>query len=64
MKKFLLISVFLLVILYSCSPDEETQAPTNNVQTTTPEPVAVVAQYTVTITTSEKRKRINPRGNL
>jgi hypothetical protein len=53
MKKFLLISVFLLVILYSCSPEEETPAPTNNVQTTTPEPETVVVQYTLTVTAGE-----------
>ena len=31
---------------YSCSPDEETQTPTNSVQTSTPEPETVVGQYT------------------
>ena len=50
MKKVLLIPILLLV-LFSCSPDEETQAPTNTVQTTTPEPV--VTQYTLTVTASE-----------
>ena len=33
-----------------CSKDEETQVPTNTVQTTTPEPEAVVNQYTLTVT--------------
>ena len=50
MKKVLFIPILLLV-LFSCSPDEETQAPTNTVQTTTPEPV--VTQYTLTVTASE-----------
>jgi hypothetical protein len=50
LKKVLLIPILLLV-LFSCSPDEETQAPTNTVQTTTPEPV--VTQYTLTVTASE-----------
>ena len=36
MKKVLFIPILLLV-LFSCSPDEETEAPTNTVQTTTPE---------------------------
>ena len=49
MKKLLFIPILLLV-LSSCSPDEETQAPTNNVQTTTPEPEPVVVQYTLTVT--------------
>ena len=57
MKKVLFIPILLLV-LYSCSPDEETQAPTNTVQTITPEPEAetpepVVVQYTLTVTTSD-----------
>ena len=57
MKKVLFIPILLLV-LYSCSPDEETQAPTNTVQTITPEPEAetpepVVVQYTLTVTISE-----------
>ena len=57
MKKVLFIPI-LLLILYSCSPDEETQAPTNTVQTITPEPEAetpepVVVQYTLTVTTSD-----------
>ena len=50
MKKVLFIPILLLVF-FSCSPDEETQAPTNTVQTTTPEPVVV--QYTLTVTVSE-----------
>ena len=50
MKKVLFIPILLLV-LFSCSPDEETEAPTNTVQTTTPEPVVV--QYTLTVTVSE-----------
>ena len=50
MKKVLFIPI-LLLILYSCSPDEETEAPTNTVQTKTPEPV--VTQYTLTVTASE-----------
>ena len=32
----LILTAFL--ILYSCSPDEETEAPTSTVQSTTPEP--------------------------
>ena len=39
------------MVLFSCSPDEETEAPTNTVQTSTPEPV--VTQYTLTVTASE-----------
>ena len=66
MKKLLYQSSFILtafLILYSCSsPEEETQAPTNNVQTTTPKPVAVVAQYTVTITSSERGSVSIPGG--
>jgi hypothetical protein len=50
MKKLLFIPI-LLFVLFSCSPDEDTQAPTNTAQTTTPEPV--VAQYTLTITASD-----------
>ena len=50
MKKFLLTPILLLV-LFSCSPDEETQTPTNTVQTTTPE--IVVIQYTLTVTAGE-----------
>ena len=57
MKKVLFIPILLLV-LYSCSPDEETQAPTNTVQTITPEPEAetpepVIVQYTLTVTAGE-----------
>jgi len=47
MKKLFLIPILLFTI-YSCSKDEETQAPTNSVQTTTPEKAAV--QYTLTVT--------------
>ena len=50
MKKILFTPILLLV-LFSCSPDEETQAPTNTIQTTTPE--TVVVQYTLTVTASE-----------
>ena len=61
MKKLLYPSSFILtafLILYSCSPDEETEAPTSTVQSTTPEPEAetpepVVVQYTLTVTASE-----------
>ena len=52
MKKSILIPI-LLVFIFRCSPDEETQAPTNIVQTTTPEPETpelVVVQYTLTLT--------------
>ena len=52
MKKFLLIPIFSLV-LYSCSPDEEIQAPTSTVQNTTPEPEPVVVQYTLTVSAGE-----------
>ena len=52
MKEPLIIPILLLV-LFSCSPDEETQAPTNTVQTTTPEPETVVVQYTLTVTAGE-----------
>ena len=53
-KSLFLISILLLV-LFSCSPDEETQAATNTVQTISPEPEAetpepVVVQYTLTVT--------------
>ena len=50
MKK-LLFTPILLLVLFSCSKDEETQAPTNTIQTTTPE--TVVVQYTLTVTASE-----------
>ena len=57
MKKVLFIPILLLV-LFSCSPDEETQAPTNTAQTITPEPEAetpepLVVQYTLTITAGD-----------
>ena len=52
MKKLFSIPILLLV-LFSCSPEEETQAPTNNVQTTTPEPEPVVVQYTLTVTAAD-----------
>ena len=48
MKHTFLISLIILVF-FSCSPDEETQAPTNTVQTTTPEPETVAVQYTLTV---------------
>ena len=56
MKKLLYplsLTLTAFIILLSCSPDEETQAPTNNVQTTTPEPETVVVQYTLTVTAGE-----------
>ena len=40
LKKSILIPI-LLVFIFSCSPDEETQAPTNTVQTLQPEPEPV-----------------------
>ena len=40
------------MVLFSCSPDEETQAQTNTVQTTTPEPPATT-QYTLEVTAGE-----------
>ena len=46
MKKISFIPILLLV-LFSCSPDEETQAPTNTVEASTPEPEIVVVQYTL-----------------
>jgi hypothetical protein len=52
LKKSILIPI-LLVFIFSCSPDEETQAPTNTIQTTTPEPETVVVQYTLTVTAGE-----------
>ncbi len=52
MKKLFLIPI-LLFIIYSCSKDEETQAPTNSVQTTTPEPETVVVQYTLTVSAGD-----------
>ena len=61
MKKLLYpLSLILtaFIILYSCSPDEETEAPTSTVQSTTPEPEPetpepVVVQYTLTVTAGE-----------
>ena len=61
MKKLLYQSSFILtafLILYSCSPEEETKAPTSTVQSTTPEPepetpAPVVVQYTLTVTANE-----------
>ena len=52
----LILTAFL--ILYSCSPEEETEAPTSTVQSTTPEPepetpAPVVVQYTLTVIASE-----------
>ena len=52
MKKLFLIPI-LLFIIYSCSKDEETQAPTNSVQTTTPEPETVAVQYTLTVSAGD-----------
>ena len=57
MKKLILLPILLLT-LFSCSPEEETQAPTSTVQSTTPEPepetpAPVVAQYTLTVTAGE-----------
>ena len=51
MKKSILIPI-LLVFIFSCSPDEETQAQTNTVQTTTPEPPATT-QYALEVTAGE-----------
>ena len=48
MKKIALYS--LCLVLFFCSKDEETEAPTNSFQTTTPEKVAV--QYTLTVTSA------------
>jgi len=52
LKNLFLIPI-LLLFLYSCSPDEETQAPTNTVEASTPEPETVVVQYTLTVTAGE-----------
>ena len=46
------------MVFFSCSSDEETQAPTNTVQTTTPDPEPetpepVVVQYTLTVTAGD-----------
>ena len=56
MKKIALYS--LCLVLFFCSKDEETQAPTSTVQGTTPEPepetpAPVVVQYTLTVTAGE-----------
>ena len=56
MKKIALYS--LCLVLFFCSKDEETQAPTSTVQSTTPEPepetpAPVVVQYTLTVTAGE-----------
>ena len=56
MKKIALYS--LCLVLFFCSKDEETQAPTSTVQSTTPEPepetpAPVVVQYTLTATAGE-----------
>ena len=59
MKKLLYplsLTLTAFIILFSCSPDEETQAPTTTVQSTTPEPetpAPVVVQYTLTVTAGE-----------
>ena len=52
LKKSILIPILLLV-LFSCSPDEEIEAPTNTVQNTTLEPEPLVVQYTLTITAGD-----------
>tara|TARA_B110000003_G_scaffold268721_1_gene298742 strand:+ start:215 stop:1546 length:1332 start_codon:yes stop_codon:yes gene_type:complete len=53
LKKSLFISILLLVV-YSCSPEEEMQVPTNTVQTTLPEPeTQVLTQYTITVTAGD-----------
>ena len=41
------------MVLFSCSPDEEIEAPTNTVQNTTLEPEPLVVQYTLTITAGD-----------
>jgi len=57
MKKLLYPFAFILtafLILYSCSPEEETQAPTSTVQSTTPEPEPQApSQYNLTVTAGE-----------
>ena len=61
MKKLIYPLAFALtafLILYSCSPEEETKAPTSTVQSTTPEPepetpAPVLVQYTLTATAGE-----------
>ena len=52
LKKSILIPILLLV-LFSCSPDEEIEAPTNTVQNTTLEPEPLVVQYTLTVTAGD-----------
>ena len=48
----LILTAFL--ILYSCSPEEETQAPTSTVQSATPEPEPQApSQYNLTVTAGE-----------
>ena len=51
--KYIFLIFIILLVFFSCSPDEETQAPTNNVQTTTSEPEPVVVQYTLTVTAGD-----------
>ena len=57
MKKLFSLSTIILitfVFIYSCSPEEETQAPTSTVQSTTPEPeTPAPTQYTLTVTAGE-----------
>jgi hypothetical protein len=61
MKKLIYPLAFALtafLILYSCSPEEETKAPTSTFQSTTPKPepetpAPLVVQYTLTVTTGE-----------
>ena len=56
MKKLIYPLAFALtafLILYSCSPEEETKAPTSTVQTITPEPETVVVQYTFTVSSGD-----------
>ena len=57
MKKLFSLSTIILiafVFIYSCSPEEETQAPTSTVQSTTPEPESPApTQYTLTVTAGE-----------
>ena len=55
MKKLFLIPILLFTI-FSCSPDEETQSPTNTVQTTTSEPETpepVVQKFTLSVSAAE-----------
>ena len=57
MKKLFSLSTIILitfVFIYSCSPEEETQAPTSTVQSTTPEPEPQApSQYNLTVTAGE-----------